>query len=103
MATEPCAPSLRANLLDQLRRPISLGSASGTCSRRELRALALLGWTLLAVGALGAYATISEWREHGVARDTIQLAAMATLALSASASLGFLVRTHERRRNPRHA
>ena len=103
MANEPYPSSLRANLLDHLRRPISLGGASGTCSRRELRALALLGWVLLAVGALGAYATVSEWREHGAARDTIQLAAVTALTLTMSASLGFLVRKHERRRNPRGA
>ncbi|MFN8815364.1 MAG: hypothetical protein ACK51N_03770 [bacterium] len=75
---------------------MTLTCESGTLSTRELRFLAFLGWVLLTVGTLGTYATASEWREHGAARDTMQLMAATMITVIISVWLGFLVRKHRR-------
>ena len=93
---------VRASLLEQLRRPIPLRSESGTFSKRELRALSQLGWSLLALGLLGAYAAVSEWREHGAVADTIQLTVAATITLASSAWISLLLRKHIRAPRPLH-
>jgi hypothetical protein len=60
MPDAPRPVSLCASLLEHLRRPIPLRFQSGPFARRELRAVSLLGWILLAVGVLGTYAAVSE-------------------------------------------
>lgn len=86
--------SVRANPLDHLRRPIPLGyePKSRAFTRRARGALALLGWAMLAIGALGAYATFSEWLGRGASRDTFTLMAVTALSVSMGAALQILSR-----------
>lgn len=88
--------SLCASLLEHLRRPIPLRCESGPFARRELRAVSLLGWILLAVGALGAYAAVSEGCKRGAVPDTIQLTVAAAITVVSGTWLRFMVRKHVR-------
>jgi hypothetical protein len=58
--------------------------------------VSLLGWILLAVGALGAYAAVSEGCKRGAVPDTIQLTVAAAITVVSGTWLRFMVRKHVR-------
>jgi hypothetical protein len=58
--------------------------------------VSLLGWILLAVGALGAYAAVSEGCKRGAVPDTIQLTVAAAITVVSGTWLRFMVGKHVR-------
>jgi hypothetical protein len=96
MPDAPRPVSLCASLLEHLRRPIPLRFQSGPFARRELRAVSLLGWILLAVGVLGTYAAVSEGCKRGAVPDTIQFTVAAAITVASGTWLRFLVGKHVR-------